>query len=301
MQRLFVFGSYTIDLINEEIRVGGPALFSSIGAMFLGFNPFVMGLIGRDFPYDPPFSGRLIVDENTIIFRHVYDLAGNRKSILIHKPTRVVGIGDLEGLSLDSRSLVVVNPVIHEFSEELVQHLVDSLLFIAIDLQGFLRSVDKDGIIVLREPDKSLLRILEKAFIIKLSLDEYKALGKKLGDIFVVTLGRKGAVAYLKSRGERIYSPAYVVKGDPTGAGDIFLSTFLIKYWETEDVLESLAYANAVASMLIDGSFFSRKILSKEDVSELGRIILRKKSELMNILEERKDTILRRTITSPSS
>ena len=39
---------------------------------------------------------------------------------------------------------------------------------------------------------------------------------------------------------------------DPTGAGDVFATAFLIRYFETKDISQSANFANAAASFCIE-------------------------------------------------
>ena len=63
----------------------------------------------------------------------------------------------------------------------------------------------------------------------------------------IVTLGSKGAT-YM---GTLYPSPTPKETIDVSGAGDTFLSAFLVKYLEVEDVHTSIAYANKVASVVV--------------------------------------------------
>ena len=82
---------------------------------------------------------------------------------------------------------------------------------------------------------------------------------KDITDMYIITLGSKGAICY---DGIDIYS----VKGinvdskDFTGAGDMFLASFMHKY-NGRNILESLEFANFSASKIIQiyGAKFSNK------------------------------------------
>ena len=59
----------------------------------------------------------------------------------------------------------------------------------------------------------------------------------------VLTVGREGAIVYHEGRQQRV--PAYAVEEvDPTGAGDVFATAYLIRLHETGDVIEAARFAN---------------------------------------------------------
>ena len=88
---------------------------------------------------------------------------------------------------------------------------------------------------------------------------------KEITDIYIITLGSKGAICYDGT-------DTYKVKGldvdskDFTGAGDMFLGSFMHKY-DDGNFLESLSFANFSASKIIQ--IYGAKFNNKSDYQNL--------------------------------
>jgi bifunctional ADP-heptose synthase (sugar kinase/adenylyltransferase) len=63
----------------------------------------------------------------------------------------------------------------------------------------------------------------------------------------IVTLGSKGCMF----NGEIYESPSPKETIDVSGAGDTFTSSFILKYYETKDIKQSLIFANQMASIVV--------------------------------------------------
>ena len=69
--------------------------------------------------------------------------------------------------------------------------------------------------------------------------------------LLVVTDGYHGATVYTKGEATTI-PPRRTVEVDPTGAGDVFATSFLLRYAETGDPIVAARFANVVASMSVE-------------------------------------------------
>ena len=68
----------------------------------------------------------------------------------------------------------------------------------------------------------------------------------------VVTDHRNGCIVWEDSRQTRY--PAFdVPEVDPTGAGDVFATAFLLRYAETRDPAAGARFANCAASFVVEG------------------------------------------------
>ena len=80
-------------------------------------------------------------------------------------------------------------------------------------------------------------------------LEKYIALTK----IVVLTKGKHGATLF--ENGRILDSNAYPASEiDPTGAGDVFATAFLIKYYETQSPQDALNFAHCAASFAVEGA-----------------------------------------------
>lgn len=89
---------------------------------------------------------------------------------------------------------------------------------------------------------------------------------KEITDIYIITLGSKGAICYDGT-------DTYKVEGldvdskDFTGAGDMFLGSFMHKYDDSRNFPESLSFANFSASKIIQ--IYGAKFNNKSDYQNL--------------------------------
>lgn len=128
---------------------------------------------------------------------------------------------------------------------------------IGLTPQGWLRRWNDEGRVfpvTLAEPE----RILGQAACVILSLEDLGGDTAVLADyahmsqLLVQTCGMEGAIVY--TGGSKYVVPAFEAhEVDPTGAGDVFATAFLIRYHETQDPLDAAVFANCVASFVIEG------------------------------------------------
>lgn len=121
--------------------------------------------------------------------------------------------------------------------------------------KGFLTTEDisyicKNHPNVFIDTKKTLGDWVNKAKFIKINDVEYKNskpyLTKELSDKIIHTMGGLGC----EYQGKRYPTKKVEVK-DLSGAGDTFISAFVVKFLETDDVGESIKYANQCASKVV--------------------------------------------------
>ncbi len=100
-------------------------------------------------------------------------------------------------------------------------------------------------------------QLLRASDVLILSEEDVGGDGRQIKDlaqwarIMVVTSGWQGSTVF--HQGRRRHFPARpVVEVDPTGAGDIFAASYLIRLEETGDPWESARFANCVASYSVE-------------------------------------------------
>ena len=114
------------------------------------------------------------------------------------------------------------------------------------DIERICKSHDR----VFIDTKKHLGKYCEKAFIIKINELEFQTtehtLTEKLRDKLIVTLGNRGATYKCLN-----FPVQDVEVKDMTGAGDTFISSLCHKFVETDDLLESIKYANKCATIVV--------------------------------------------------
>lgn len=89
--------------------------------------------------------------------------------------------------------------------------------------------------------------IIDSFTFIKMNESEYSQNSHLNSTNIITTLGSKGCMY----RDEIFESPSPKETIDVSGAGDTFTASFILKYQETNDVKNSLVYANEMASIVV--------------------------------------------------
>ena len=191
------------------------------------------------------------LSEQTTTFHNVYE--GSRKQF-------IKGVADpikVEQIPADwaKTEVVYICPVADEASPELVRFFEHSLL--GIGAQGLMRTWDEEGQIIQKKWD-DFSEMLPHAQVVVFSEEDIAPFGEeivedyiRLTQVVILTRGSRGSTLFM--RNEKIDIPAYPTQElDPTGAGDVFTSAFLIQYHKTKDVVKSARFASCVASFVVE-------------------------------------------------
>lgn len=92
--------------------------------------------------------------------------------------------------------------------------------------------------------------IIDSFSFIKLNEHEYKtneSISNEYKEKFIITLGMKGA----KHNDIGYPSPSPKQTMDVSGAGDTFTASFILKYKETNNISESIIFANLMSSIVV--------------------------------------------------
>lgn len=175
--------------------------------------------------------------------------------------------------------IIVLVPLCNEISYDYIAKILELFpnALIGIDVQGFIRKVDAQGIISYTPDEnlisnmKNIINMIGPRLILKGSEIEMQLIsGRKeyheimdffrnfnSNSIFIMTLGEQGS--WLVRNTEKLLKvPAFKPKRvrDETGAGDVYLAIFLLEYLLSDknwDSIKMCAYkASCAASFLIE-------------------------------------------------
>jgi len=262
-----VTGLATKDLIVVDSFIkecfGGTVTYGSIQIKKLGAEPFLVSYIGeKDY-----FNYVSLLDQykikynlgkyegNTLTFKNIY-----KKNIRIQN---VYNYKFLPKISLDfpfRGKCLHLGPILNELDFNIIAEIKEKFSFIAIDLQGMYRKAYKNKI---KKQIWTRFKNFSKYFdVIKSSVEELYDIVKidqflydimELNCIFILTLGEMGSLLMIKD--ELYFIPSFKPRRviDPTGAGDVYLATFLyfnclLNYEATESAL----YASCASSFVVE-------------------------------------------------
>lgn len=267
MASLTVIGHVAIDRVlsrnGERVQLGGPPSYMTLVSQIIGGGIRAITKVGDDLPEDIREElGRLGVEVDRFVVegaqttRFVLDYTGRTRSMWVESICDEISPEDIEVHA----EAVIVAPIVGEISTETISSLNSE--FVALDPQGFLREIDVDGKVSLKQwSDRDLIARLD---VLKASSREMRRITGEFktqeGLEVILEAGARIAIATHGSRGlemafERgFYAiPAYPsVVQDATGAGDAFLGAFVAELLEGEDPLWCASMGAAVSSCVVE-------------------------------------------------
>ncbi|MEO1625859.1 MAG: PfkB family carbohydrate kinase [Bacteroidota bacterium] len=251
---LLCIGFLCHDLHEGKKLLGGTAAYASLMASHLGVRTALLTSVGKDFAHFERFRKHQVdlcnvQAEQTTVFENVYTEEGRTQ--YMHQRAQTLYPKHLPTAWQDA-------PVVKFclIADEADLSFLDCFphALVGATIQGWLRQWDGKGRVSPREMDWEMLRFVNVVFM---SEDDIRGCESaiprvaELVDVLIVTRGKKSALIH--HNGQVMEFPVFPTKEvDPTGAGDIFASSFLVKYHACGDILSSVAFAHAAASFVVE-------------------------------------------------
>jgi len=272
-------GHFTHDVVGNELILGGAAAYSIATAEKLGLLTGVVSAVGKDFLHYDKFRDTLLaiakqpngeISKSTTTFENIYENGIRRQLVKgVSTTIRPEHIPD----EWRDTGIVYLCPVANEIEPSVVHRFNNSI--IGASPQGWMRRWDTQGHVYPKKWDdasrvlpyiNALIMSEEDISLFPEVADEYA----DLVEIMIITTGEKGSTLYHKGR-KRDF-PAYKTKVlDPTGAGDVFATAFLVKLQQTNDPYEASIFANCTASFVVEKR-------GTEGIPDLAQVELRLKN-----------------------
>jgi sugar/nucleoside kinase (ribokinase family) len=269
-----VIGHIARDLLPDgSFRLGGTAFYAAVAASRLGLRTAVYTAVrpDLDLSYLKAQAGELTIvfqsSSGNTIFENRYR-AGKRQQFLLSR-ARVLSMEDLPAEWL-SAPLVLLGPIAQELSPNWVQSF--SSVVVGACLQGWLRTWNSHHQVAFAPwPGASRwLAQFSVAFLSEEDIRDEPTLAEKYAErcpLLVLTRGEQGAVLYQRAQ-PTVVAPFPVHEVDPTGAGDVFATAFLVRLAEGAPPVTAARFAAAAAALSVrgEGGAF---IPYREDVERL--------------------------------
>lgn len=246
----------TLDKRPEGDVAGGSVTYATATARKLGWETAALTTCGpefdpaRELPDVPVFLHR---SPATTRFVNEYGLDGMRHQVLLSK-AGPVHVGPLPE-TWRRPDVLLLAPLAGEIEGGLAPTFEAEA--VGAVAQGWVRDFAPDGAVSPREwrdPGAALAGV----HVLFVSQHDLPPGGQQPRDFLAwvpmvaVTRGWRGAVLHTRDATHEVPGlPRPEV--DPTGAGDVFATAFLVRYHETGDALESAAFANCAASCAVEG------------------------------------------------
>ena len=260
MKKYCIYGNPTIDLIKlrnqpEYISHGGGSFYSALPLIEKNIDVEVYAVYS-DLLVEHPISKYIVKQQYSSrvnVFRLEYENDTRQISIIDTAPP-------IHPWNTHSDLCYsIVDPVLGEVTIPVLKAIQVKSILIAVDLQGYLRKLRDNKIIIEQTPES--IQVLELSDIVHLDIEEYHALLKEQGGIASIRKHLKGVMVVtirpnksiiIQSREERfriLEIQEDFIAIDKTGAGDYFLSQLFYYYIESNDVEEAIYKAHEYTTL----------------------------------------------------
>ncbi len=245
-----VVGHVTHDVTPNSPVVGGTVTYSSRVAQALGCRTAVVTSAARDLDLDQIFPGMEIVRvpaAKTTTFENVYTVYGRKQ--IIHSIAEKITIEHIPD-EWRRAKIVHIGPISNEVSPDLVSIFSSSL--VGITPQGWFRRWKDDGQVYISDwpGAKEVLKLAGAVIVSPEDLPGKETIERirEWCQLVVLTLQSSGSRVYFRNE-SRAIAAIDVDEVNPTGAGDIFATAFLIRLYQTRgNPWEAAEFANRIAA-----------------------------------------------------
>lgn len=253
---IVVIGHLTRDEhADGSFTLGGAVTFASIAARNLGYRAGIVTSAADDFPEPQLLHDIEIVrvpSPTTTTFRNLYQ--GNHRTQYVRDVAAHLS-PDAVPVEWRNAKIVLLGPLVAEVDRAMLDAFSPQTIR-AVSPQGWMRKWDETGRVRAKAWQEAQ-DILPHVNALILSEEDLGGFTERLSSyillapMVVLTRGDKGCTIY-RGRERPLDVPAFPTEFvDPTGAGDTFATAFLIRYYETNDILQAARFANATASLAI--------------------------------------------------
>ncbi|NPD87460.1 MAG: hypothetical protein HGN29_01970 [Asgard group archaeon] len=275
--------------ITEQL--GGPVAYASMVIPLLQASTQCITSIGKDFPEEYLLylnsirNYGLKIENSEKTTRFLHEIHHDHRTLFLVAQAKSL---DNSLFLLEGGKACLLSPVFEEISKSSVEWSRDNHDWVGVDVQGFVRKKDENGKIY-SYFDQSFFRyLIQKNDFVKYSLNEAMSFTKQKAhreildklpknNVQIVTIGNKGIIYSDNGQFYKLDAPTQDIK-DPTGAGDVFITAFLIKYLETKEVDFSLSFGMAIAAEKVH--YDEIQILPKKNYKSIAEKILESKKEI---------------------
>jgi sugar/nucleoside kinase (ribokinase family) len=275
MNSYFLIGPVTKDIIKKEgtsyQSTGGPVYYQSAVISQMGQEVMVMvTLAPKDDYLLDSFSNDVrifpVYKNQTMEFSNYYPTDDpNQRVQSAILPKNPIEVEDLQIINLKNFDAILLSPLSpYDIPLNTVKYLYKSGKPLYIGVQGYLRHLENDNVVI--RPWKKYKEFLP--FFKMIFLDEVEAgviigenslslidVAKQLSSYgpeeVIITRGDRGSIIYHSETDHTYQIPAEPTHEivDPTGLGDTYMASYIMKRHEAISPYESGRYASKIASL----------------------------------------------------
>ena len=249
----------TADPTSADYVLGGTVSFAAVTAARLGYSPAILTRAGDDVDLTVLHeiaSVHALHAERTTTFANLYSPAGRVQ--YCYTPSPPIAASDIPP-QLRAPHIALLGPLANEVLPEVASVFSDDTIVAAVP-QGWMRRWDCQGR-VFPTAWTTMTDILPHLDVLILSIEdidgELQLISEflKYTSLVILTEYRDGSTVYRRT-GSEVETvpvpPRPADELDPTGAGDIFATAFLLRLAATGDPLDAARFANVTASFGVE-------------------------------------------------
>ena len=251
----------TANPTTTEYVLGGTVSFAAVTAARLGRRPVVLTRAGDDIDLSAlrdVAEVHVLPAEKTTTFANLYSTEGRVQ--YCYTPSPPIGADDIP-VRLRAPHIALLGPLVQEVLPDVAPSFGGRTIVAAVP-QGWMRRWDGEGRVYPTQW-RDMSRILPHLDALILSIEDIDGdLGQVTTfldyvSLVVLTAYRDGSTVYRRRADSGVevvpIPPRPAREIDPTGAGDIFATAFLLRLDETGDPIDAARYANITASFGVEG------------------------------------------------
>jgi sugar/nucleoside kinase (ribokinase family) len=253
--QLLIVGHIVKDVRPHGWTPGGGALYAAAQAARLNIETAVVTACSRDIrpaALVPAVEWCVRYLDDAIEFENTYSDGARTQRVLSQAdPIRLADIPE----QCRAAPLVLLTPVMHDVDTALPSALAGQDRILGLGAQGWLRRLDGDRVIPGSvEEDPPWLRG-DAVFLSEEDVTDADGVAAWRRRVPVVVLTRGGAgYTVWDAAGRHDIAPVPACEKDPTGAGDVFATAYLVRYHESGDTLAAARFAAAAAAVSVEGA-----------------------------------------------
>lgn len=265
-----VIGHISVDVTPSGYQAGGTVVYSARTAQAIGCRTAVLTSTTPDFNLEATFPGifvRNIPSKQPTKFENIYTDAGRQQKI--HSVANILHVDDVPK-EWQRAAIVHLGPIANEIDPAMVKLFSNSL--VGLTPQGWFRQWNGNGRVQAQDWPESTEVIPYAAAVIlsmedipgRITLDHIR----HLSPLVVLTQQSGGCTVFFRDESRHVPAPpAHEV--NPTGAGDIFATSFLIRLYQTKgNPWEAAAFANRLAACSVAHNGLDAKLEAIIDLLE---------------------------------
>jgi sugar/nucleoside kinase (ribokinase family) len=253
---LVLAGHIVKDVCPEGWQPGGGVSFGAVQAQRLGLNVAVVTSCSPDVDPERLFPGvdwRIVPSDQSTSFDNRY--AGGRREQRVVSQARQIRDDDVPP-DWRASPIVLLTPVYHDVDPAIARAFSPESL-VGVAPQGWLRRLENGRVRIDTVEDAPGWLAGDVVFVSEEDVADPASVAGWQSRVpaVVLTRGSAGCTVW-SAAGRRDVTAPQMAEVDPTGAGDVFATAFIVRYHETRDSLEAARFACAAAALSITAPRF---------------------------------------------